>query len=153
MYISLHVKCPLFFLNFNETWIFRQIFEKSWNIKLNENPSSGNHVHGQAQRQTDRIDRDGRTDIQTRRSWYSHYAISRARLNTGLDILYVQFISSLFPLPAWVKSRYATAHLWLDTPEWHTAISRCLTKTLAVTALRDDFPWQVQWNLSTTYSI
>ena len=29
MYIGLYVKYTLFLLDFNETWIFRQIFEKS----------------------------------------------------------------------------------------------------------------------------
>ena len=45
MYIGLHVKYPLFLSDFNETCIFStQIFEKSSNIKLHENPSSGSRV-------------------------------------------------------------------------------------------------------------
>jgi hypothetical protein len=42
--MGLHVKYPLFLPGFNETWIFLQIFEKSLNIKFNENLSSGSQV-------------------------------------------------------------------------------------------------------------
>ena len=44
MYISLHVKCPLFLSNFINVDISRQMFEKSSNIKFHENPSSGSRV-------------------------------------------------------------------------------------------------------------
>jgi hypothetical protein len=44
MYIGLHVKWPLFFLHFNQTWTSRRIFEKHSNIKFQENPSSGSRV-------------------------------------------------------------------------------------------------------------
>ena len=35
---------PVILSDFNETWIFRLIFEKSSNIKFNGNPSSGSRV-------------------------------------------------------------------------------------------------------------
>ena len=41
IYISLHVKYPLFLFDFNETWIFLTDFEKISNIKFHKNPSSG----------------------------------------------------------------------------------------------------------------
>jgi len=41
IYISLHVKYPLFLFDFNETWIFLTDFEKISNIKFHENPSGG----------------------------------------------------------------------------------------------------------------
>jgi len=44
IYIGLHVKYPLFLSDFNETWIFGTIFEKSSNNKFHENPSSGCRV-------------------------------------------------------------------------------------------------------------
>ena len=40
MFIGLRVKFPLLLSDFNETWIFRQIFEKHSNIKLYESPSA-----------------------------------------------------------------------------------------------------------------
>jgi hypothetical protein len=40
MYIGLHVKYPLLLSDFNETCIYREIFEKSSSIKFHENPSS-----------------------------------------------------------------------------------------------------------------
>jgi len=36
MSTGLHVKYPSFFSDFNETWIFRQIFEKHLNMKFHE---------------------------------------------------------------------------------------------------------------------
>ena len=39
MYVGLHVKCPLFFSNLIETWIFSTDFRKLSNIKFHENPS------------------------------------------------------------------------------------------------------------------
>jgi len=55
MYIGLHVKYPLLLLDFNENSMFQQIFEKYWNIKLHENPSSGSRVVrcGQTDRYTE----------------------------------------------------------------------------------------------------
>jgi hypothetical protein len=46
IYIVLHVKYPLFLWDFNETWIFFfwHILGKYSNIRLHENPSSGNWV-------------------------------------------------------------------------------------------------------------
>jgi hypothetical protein len=44
MYIGLHVKYPLFSLDFNETLIFRQILEKYSVVKFHENPSNGSRV-------------------------------------------------------------------------------------------------------------
>ena len=41
---GLHVKGPLFLSDFNDTRISRQMFEKSPNIKFNENPSCGSRV-------------------------------------------------------------------------------------------------------------
>ena len=41
MYIGLHVKYPLFLLDFNNTLIFLTDFEKYSNTKFQENPSSG----------------------------------------------------------------------------------------------------------------
>jgi hypothetical protein len=55
MYIDLGIKYPLFFSDFNETWIFSADFEKFWNMKFHENPSSGSRVvpRGRADGQTD----------------------------------------------------------------------------------------------------
>jgi hypothetical protein len=49
------VKYPLFLSDFNETCIFRQIFEKSSNIKFYQNPASSIRVVpcGQTGRRTD----------------------------------------------------------------------------------------------------
>jgi len=44
MYIGAHVKCPLFWSDWNETWIFWTDFRKYSNIKLHENPSKGSRV-------------------------------------------------------------------------------------------------------------
>jgi hypothetical protein len=44
MYMSLHVKYPLFLTDFNETRKFLDRFKKFLNIKFHENPSSGNRV-------------------------------------------------------------------------------------------------------------
>jgi len=41
MYIGLHVKYPLFLLDFNDTSIFLTDFEKYPDMKFQENPSSG----------------------------------------------------------------------------------------------------------------
>ena len=35
---------PVILSDFNETWIFRQIFDKYLHMKFLENPSSGNRV-------------------------------------------------------------------------------------------------------------
>jgi len=40
MYIGILVTYPLFLSDFKETYIFRNIFEKYLDIKINENPSS-----------------------------------------------------------------------------------------------------------------
>jgi hypothetical protein len=64
LYLGLHLKQPLSFLDLNEFEFSRQIFEKFWNIKFHKNPSSGSRVvpYGQTDGQTDR---DGRTDRKT----------------------------------------------------------------------------------------
>jgi len=60
MYIGVDVKYPLFLSDFNETWIFWQVFEKYSNVKFHEQPSSGSQVvpcgqtEGQANRRTDK---------------------------------------------------------------------------------------------------
>jgi len=61
MYIDLHVKCPLFLSNFNETLTFSKNFRKtSKNIKFHKNSSKGSRVipcgrtDGQKYGQTDR---------------------------------------------------------------------------------------------------
>ena len=41
MHIGLHVKCPLFLSDFNETCNFAIVYRKTHNIKFHENPSSG----------------------------------------------------------------------------------------------------------------
>jgi len=48
MHISLHVKYPLFgsdFNEFNETWIFRPIFEKYSTFEFHRNSSSGSRLY------------------------------------------------------------------------------------------------------------
>jgi hypothetical protein len=56
MYIRLHGKYHLFLLDFNQTWIFWIIFEKSSNIKFHEIcPVGAELFHADEQR-------DGRTD-------------------------------------------------------------------------------------------
>ena len=52
MYIGLHVKCPVFLVDFNETLNFLDIFEKHSSIKFHENPSSESRVV-HADRRTD----------------------------------------------------------------------------------------------------
>jgi hypothetical protein len=56
MCICFHVKYQLFLSDFNETRIFRQIFEKYSNINSHENPSSESRVVscGLGDGQTDR---------------------------------------------------------------------------------------------------
>jgi len=51
IYIDLHVKYPLFLLDFNGTWVYRQIFEKYLNIKFHENrgSESGVVLYGQTE--------------------------------------------------------------------------------------------------------
>jgi hypothetical protein len=44
MYISLHVKYPLFLFDFMELDFFGQIFEKNSNIKFHKNPSKMSRV-------------------------------------------------------------------------------------------------------------
>jgi len=44
MYIGLHVKYPLFLPDFNEPCVSRHLFEKSLNMKFQENPSNGRQV-------------------------------------------------------------------------------------------------------------
>ena len=64
MYIGLHVKCPLFLSDFNETLIFSKVFGKNSNIKFHENPSSGSRVVPCGQTEGER---EGRTDGRTGR--------------------------------------------------------------------------------------
>jgi hypothetical protein len=44
MYSGLHVKYTLFLWDFNNTWTFRQFFEKYSNTKFHTNPSDENRV-------------------------------------------------------------------------------------------------------------
>jgi hypothetical protein len=45
MYMGPHVKHPLLFSGFNETWIFsKDIKKKIYTVKNNEHPSSGSRV-------------------------------------------------------------------------------------------------------------
>jgi hypothetical protein len=55
MYIGLHVKYPLFLLEFNDTLIFLTDFEKYPDMKFQENPSSGSQdvPRGQMDRHDD----------------------------------------------------------------------------------------------------
>ena len=57
MCVGHHVKYPFFLSDFNDTWIFRQIFffQKYSNMKFHENPSSGSGAvpWGRAYGQTD----------------------------------------------------------------------------------------------------
>ena len=70
MYISIHINCRLSWSDFNETWFFRQIFEKSPNIKFHENPSRGSQffpcgwTEGQTNGWTDTL-KGGRTKMRT----------------------------------------------------------------------------------------
>jgi hypothetical protein len=53
VHICLHVKYPLFLLDLRQTWLFRQTFEESSNVKFRKNPSSGSriiHADGQTHR-------------------------------------------------------------------------------------------------------
>jgi hypothetical protein len=54
MYISLYAKCLLFCQTLIKLEFSQQIFEKSSNIKLHENPSSGSQVVPRRQTKTDR---------------------------------------------------------------------------------------------------
>jgi len=58
MHIGLHVKYPLFLLDFNETGLSGHIFEKYSNIKFHENLFSESQVVpcGWIDRQTDKHD-------------------------------------------------------------------------------------------------
>jgi hypothetical protein len=58
LYIGLHVKYPLFFSDFNETWSCSTHFRKISKLKFHENPSSGSRIIscGQTDRQTNRHD-------------------------------------------------------------------------------------------------
>ena len=55
MYVGLHVKYLLFFLDINGAWIFSKKFEINSNINFKENPSSGRLVVpcGRTDRQAD----------------------------------------------------------------------------------------------------
>jgi hypothetical protein len=53
MWKCIHVKYPLFLLDFNKTWIFSTDFRKELNIKFHQNPSTEN----------EQFHADGRTDI------------------------------------------------------------------------------------------
>jgi hypothetical protein len=56
MYKRLHVKYPLFFSDFNETWIFLGRFSKNYsNFKFHKNPYIGSRIvsWGGTERQTD----------------------------------------------------------------------------------------------------
>jgi hypothetical protein len=53
-----HAKYPLFSSDLNDTEFSKQIFEKSPNAKLNENPSSGSRVVPRGQ-----TDRTGMRDL------------------------------------------------------------------------------------------
>jgi hypothetical protein len=44
LFVGLHVKCPLFLSDFNESWFGWQIFGKYCNMKFHENPSTGSPV-------------------------------------------------------------------------------------------------------------
>jgi len=62
MYIGLHVKYTLL-LDFNESLICRQIFEKYWNIKFHENLFSRSRVVSRG-RADGRTERETQTDRQ-----------------------------------------------------------------------------------------
>ena len=55
MWKRLHVKCPLMFSDFNETWIFTTDFRKKLKYQLYQNPSNGSRFVPCEQK-------DGRTD-------------------------------------------------------------------------------------------
>jgi hypothetical protein len=59
IFTCLHVKYSLFLSDFNETKLYRQVFEKFSNIKFNENPPLGAELFqgdGWKPGQTDRHD-------------------------------------------------------------------------------------------------
>jgi hypothetical protein len=58
MCIGRHEKYPLLLSDFNETWIYKEIFEKYSSIKFHENPTSGSRVVAYGRT-------DGRTDGRT----------------------------------------------------------------------------------------
>jgi hypothetical protein len=71
--IGLHVKNPLFLSDFNETWIFSQVFKKSWNIKFLITPYNGMRVV--PCRRTDR-----RTDMTKLIVAFRNFANARTKL-------------------------------------------------------------------------
>ena len=84
MLIGFHVEFPLFLTNFNKTWILWQIFEKSFKVRFNKNPSNVNRFV--SCKQTDwQIDRQ--TDKQIGQSKQSLFWISWKRLKTTIIII------------------------------------------------------------------
>jgi hypothetical protein len=74
MCISLHVKCPLFLSDFNQTWIFVTYFFKNTQISnfMNIRPV-GTEFHADGQTETDRHEEGTQQSL---------FAILRTRLKT-----------------------------------------------------------------------
>ena len=81
MCTSLHVMYPLFWSDFNQNWISRQIFQKSSNIEFPENMSSGRRIvpRGRA----DRHDEANSHFTQ----FCEHTKIPRKRIQSSIKIL------------------------------------------------------------------
>jgi hypothetical protein len=101
IHIGLHVECPLFLLDFNETWIF----EKYSNIKFHENPSGGSRVVPCGRTDTTKLTGAIRNFASARKKcklfrssscmWAFLYACDIPRFSTYWFSR--QFVSQLFP--------------------------------------------------------
>jgi hypothetical protein len=105
MWKRLHVKCPLFLSDFNETWIFSTDFRKSSNIKFHQSPSSGRRVVPCEQT-------EGRTDM------------------TKLTVAFRNFASA--PRKGCRLLGYVSWHICVWVQDWDDAAVRLKRRSLRV---------------------